>query len=118
MEDPVTLLISFYMQAQNQGVYTLEEFTKGCNRVGADSIAKWYKVIPDLKKSLKNDLGLFKQVYDFTFDFTQEPGLKNIDAEYAVALWPILLKDKCQFLDIWIKFIQESGAKIIKKDQW
>ena len=60
MEDPVTLLISFYMQAKAQGVYTLEEFSRGCNRASADSLDKWYKVIPDLKKSLKSDSDLFK----------------------------------------------------------
>ena len=40
----------------------------------------------------------------------------NIDVDYAKALWPILLSDKCKFLDDWIAFIDKDGCKSIKKD--
>ena len=39
LEDPVTLLLSFYMNARNQGTYTFAEFFNGCNRLGVDSMA-------------------------------------------------------------------------------
>lgn len=42
MEDPVTLLISMYMEAKQQGQYTKEEFTKGCQKISADTFEKWY----------------------------------------------------------------------------
>ena len=50
---------------------------------------------------------LFEKVYMFTFEFTEEPGLKNIDVDYAVALWPLLLKDQCSFMDEWLEFIEK-----------
>ena len=58
------------------------------------------------------------EVYDFTFDFTQEPGYKNISVDYAKILWGLLLGDKCQFLDTWIAFIDNSKMEIVKRDQW
>ena len=86
--------------------------------MGVDSLTAFKQKIPDLKKSLKNDADLFKSVYNFTFEFTQEQGKKNIDVDYAKALWPILMSDKCQFLDKWLTFIEKSEVKSIKKDQW
>ena len=52
LEDPVTLLVSFRMNAQQQGEYTYEMFKTGCFACGADTINRWYKAIPDLKKQL------------------------------------------------------------------
>lgn len=118
MEDPVTLLISYAMGAKNQGEYTYDMFKKGCNEVKADTLEKWYKAIPTIKADMKRNEKLFEKVYMFTFEFTEEPGYKNIDVEYAVALWPILLKDKCRFMDKWIQFVEQSDLKIVKKDQW
>ena len=106
MEDPVTLLISFYMNAKEQGEYKLDEFKHGCNRMGVDSLAGMKKLVPDLKKALKSDAKLFKSVYSYTFEFTQDQGMKNIAAEHALLLWPILLGDKCSFMDKLLAFIE------------
>lgn len=91
-------------------------FKQGCNEVKADNLEKWYKAIPTMKADMKRNDKLFEKVYMFTFEFTEEPGYKNIDVEYATALWPILLKDKCTFMDKWIQFIEQSDLKIVKKD--
>ena len=117
LEDPVTLLISYKMGADQQGKYTFDQFKKGCKEYGCDTMNKWYKVIPDCKKSLKDDK-VFKEVYDFTFGFSQEAGFKNISYEYAEGLWTILMKDKCRFLQDWLDFFESQNTEIIKKDQW
>ena len=36
----------------------------------------------------------------------------------AIALWPMFLHDKCQFLSHWIAFIEANPIKIVKKDEW
>ena len=54
----------------------------------------------------------------FTFEFTQEPGFKNIKWEYAEALWPILLSKRCKFLDKWLEFMRKEDVDIVKRDQW
>lgn len=70
MEDPVTLLVSYLMGAKSQGVYTYEEFNKGCQQAGVDTLEGWFKVLPELRKQLDMDPSLFEKVYNFTFDFT------------------------------------------------
>ena len=93
-------------------------FKKGCMEVGADSLNSWYKVIPYLQKKLSKDEALYKSVYMFTFEFSQEQGYKNISQDLAEALWEILLKDKCGFMDKWLSFLAKKKPEIIKKDQW
>ena len=119
LEDPITLLISYRMGAKSQGKFTYQEFKKGCEALALDNQAAWYKAIPDLQKNWQKDQALFEEVYNFTFIYSQEEGYKNITKEIAVALWPILLKGKCGFLEDWIKFIEEKHTKdVITKDQW
>jgi len=43
MEDPVTLTLSYHMEAKAQGVYTFEEFSKGCTKLNVDSLEKMKK---------------------------------------------------------------------------
>jgi len=38
MEDPVTLLISHFMEAKAQGEYSYDEFKKGCAKAKADTL--------------------------------------------------------------------------------
>jgi hypothetical protein len=38
-QDPVTLVISFYMDAKEMGIYKEEEFAKGFNDLGCKTIA-------------------------------------------------------------------------------
>ena len=49
--------------------------------------------------------------------------MKNIDKDFAVALWPILIGDKCKFMKLWIAFLEDENGpckdkKIVKKDEW
>ena len=46
--DPVTLLISKYMQAKTMGFYTWEEFECGFKSLGAQSIAEFKQKLPSL----------------------------------------------------------------------
>ena len=85
-------------------------FKKGCGAAGADTIPAWIKAKTKLQQKLQNDENFFEAVYEQAFQISQEPGLKNIDAEIAIALWPIFLQKKCKFLDKWIAFI-ESNSK-------
>ena len=54
----------------------------------------------------------------FSFDFTQETGLKNIEYTYAEAIWGILLADKLNFLQNWFDFLKSKDVKIVKRDMW
>jgi hypothetical protein len=52
------------------------------------------------------------------FDFARDPGFKNVVIEIACALWDLLLRKRCKFLDVWLQFwtdeMKDSG--IVKKD--
>ena len=87
----------------------------GC---GADSIKAWQQAIPELRRKLSSDDNLFNEVYKFSFDFTQDPGYKNISFDYASALWEILLGSRCNFLKEWLEFLEVKKTEIVKKDQW
>jgi len=79
----------------------------------------WKIAIPQLKMKMQKDEPFFMQVYTQAFDISQEPGLKNIDQEIALILWPIFMKDRCKFLTKWLKFIENNkDYSIIKRDQW
>ena len=49
--DPIVLVIMYYMGASEQMNLKYEEFKKGCQSLNADTLEKWHRIIPDLKKS-------------------------------------------------------------------
>ena len=116
MMDPVTLVIMHSMGVQESGKIEQKMFKKGCEQFKADTPQKWASIVPDLKKDLAKNAKLNREVYDFAFLFSLVPGIKVLDKEIAIILWPILLK--CKFLDIWIQFIESLDRKIVKKDEW
>lgn len=98
--DLLFYLISMHMGCEHMGRVTEAEFCKGCEAVGADSMEKWKAAIPTLRKQLQ-DADTFKKMYRFVFLFAQpwrEGVKKNVRIEDAVEIWPMLLKDKCDFI--------------------
>lgn len=95
-----------------------------CDELKVDSQSSLKGRIASLRTNLNNDQELFGKVYNFTFGYYREAGFTNCSKDIAVALWPIFFKDKCQFLDSWIDFIEKRAEKenkevsIIKKDEW
>eukprot|EP00347_Sterkiella_histriomuscorum_P007128 403350156 len=117
--DPVTLVISYYMQAQTMGFYTQEEFINGMTKLGCDSIESLRKKIQNLKQELANP-AKFKEIYKFIFDFSRDQGFKNVAIDTAIALWQILLSDRCNFLNAFIDFLQSEKKEmiVIQRDNW
>lgn len=123
--DIVTFMFSYNMQVKDKqlvmGEYTKEEFIQGCKNLGVDDLAGWKGKIATMRADLKND-NKFKDMYKFVFGFACEKGMKSIDIDTAVALWPTLLGNRCKFMDKWVSFIQEKAEKkeitIMTKDTW
>lgn len=44
--DTVTLVISYYMNAETMGVYTLEEFVRGMTKLNANTLEELKKKLP------------------------------------------------------------------------
>jgi DCN1-like protein 1/2 len=62
----------------------------------------------------------FKEFYKYVFDFSRDPGFKNLSMETAVGLWELLLSEKCKFLNDWIEFLQseKKDQQVVQKDTW
>ena len=95
MEDPVTVTISFVMEAKCVEKWDFAMFFKGCEYYNVDSIKAWIKLIPKIRKDLGSDTKFFENVYNYAFDISQDTGLKNVDRDIAITLWPIFLKKQC-----------------------
>jgi len=123
--DIVTFMFSYNMQVKDKqlvmGEYTKEEFIQGCKNLGVDDLAGWKAKTATMRADLKND-NKFKEMYKFVFGFACEKGMKSVDIDTALALWPTLLGNRCKFMDKWVKFIQEKQGKkeitIMTKDTW
>ena len=106
--DIVTFMFSYNMQVKDKqlvmGEYTKEEFIQGCKNLGVDDLAGWKSKIPNMRADLKND-NKFKDMYKFVFGFACEKGMKSVDIDTALALWPTLLGNRCKFMTQWVNFI-------------
>jgi hypothetical protein len=61
--------------------------------LGCDSINALKGKLPELNAEF-NDLRKFKEIYRFTFNFSRDPGSRNIGVEVAIHLWKLLLLPK------------------------
>ena len=68
-----------------------------CNELGTDTIEGIKACVPTLKKESKKAEN-FKPIYKFTFEFSRDRGFKNVNVDTAIALWDLLLKDRCKFI--------------------
>ena len=103
--DIVSLMFSMNLQVKDKqmvmGEYTKAEFLQGCKSLGVDDISSWKQKVPTMRNDLKNE-AKFKEMYKFVFGFACEKGMKSVEIGTANALWPMLVGEKCKFLDKWI----------------
>lgn len=115
--DPVILVISLKMSAASMGKYTREEFMGGMRKMGVDSIDKLKAKLPSLRAELQDDRR-FKDVYEYSFNFSKELNQKSLPLETAVAMWKVLLTDKWMLVDEWCEFLMTEHKKAITHDTW
>ncbi len=88
-------------------------------KLGVTSIDELRKKVPSLQAELR-DASKFKELYKWSFEFAKDPGFKNLNIDTAIAMWQLLLSDKCKFLDHWIAFYQndKKEVQVVQKDTW
>lgn len=89
------------------GIYTFSEFKQAFTTLGVSTISEFKMKLPNLNQDLRNPEE-FKKLYRWVFDFSKEPGFKNVQIDTAVALWELLLNGKCKFLNDWISFLKDE----------
>ncbi|GAO52041.1 hypothetical protein G7K_6129-t1 [Saitoella complicata NRRL Y-17804] len=120
-EDPVTLVLSYQLNAPSMGIFSRSRFVDGWSQLRVDTIEGMRSVVEGLRATWESgDEQLFKRVYMFTYNYARTPGQKSISLEVAIAYWTLLLSPpRFHHLDFWIQFLQETRPeKTVPKDTW
>ena len=95
-----------------------EEFMRGMEEMGCDTIGKLKKLISKLRTEITNPK-VYKDFYNFCFMFAKERDTKVLGQEMAIGMWNLLLADKFTNLPLWITFLESREKKWpISKDTW
>lgn len=117
----LVLILAWKCRAATQCEFTKEEFYRGLYELGGDSIDRIDKLKTSLIRAemeLNNNPHLFKDLYQFTFNYAKSQLQKSVDLEIAIAYWNILLKNRFKFLDLWTEFLKETHKRAITRDTW
>lgn len=106
-ESKLVLIIAWRFNAETQCEFTRDEFCRGMQHLGVDSIEKLKQKLPALEAEL-NDLARFKDFYQFTFNYAKETTQKSLDLESAIAYWNIVMRGRFKFIDLWCQFLRVS----------
>lgn len=52
----------------------------------------------------------------FAFDYNLSPGTKSLPVETAIQLYPLILSDKFNLLNLWIEFLHQGKKSFISRD--
>lgn len=117
-EDVVLIVISYYFEAENMLVYTKEEFMRGMENMGTESVDALRNKLDELRSSLQ-DPDTMRAVYNFTHKWACPAGQKSMPVETAIALWNLLFADKdFKLLDEWCAYIEANRKHSISRDEW
>lgn len=117
----LVLIFAWKCEASKQCEFTKEEFFRGILKLGAetsDRIDNLKHCLIRAETELASNPNLFKDMYQFTFNYAKSQLQKSLDLELAIAYWNILLRNRFKFLDQWIEFLQESHKRAITRDTW
>eukprot|EP00928_Gymnodinium_smaydae_P056216 TRINITY_DN39632_c0_g1_i1.p1 TRINITY_DN39632_c0_g1~~TRINITY_DN39632_c0_g1_i1.p1 ORF type:complete len:290 (-),score=46.57 TRINITY_DN39632_c0_g1_i1:192-947(-) len=115
--DPVTLVIAYHCKADQMGIFTRQEFSRGMQALGCDELIKLRSKLPELQAALK-DKTACKEIYSFTFQFALDQGQRCLPAEMCIEFWKLLLVGHFALLEQWIVFVETRVKNAISKDTW
>lgn len=115
-EDIVMLVFSWKLGAENMGYFKLNEWKTGMVALECDTLVKLKNKIPHLRSLLK-DVGTYKKIYRYAFDFARDKEQKSLDIDTGKAMLQLLL-DSWSLTADFIQFLNRSKYKIINRDQW
>lgn len=117
----LVLIFAWKCRASTQCEFTRKEFYTGLLELGGDTIDRVDKLKVCLARTeveLANNQHLFRDLYQFTFNYAKNELQKSLDLDLAIAYWNILLKSRFKFLDDWIEFLKETHKRAITRDTW
>ncbi len=116
--DVAILLIAWKFKQTKPLQFTREEFERGMESLGADSIASLKSKIPAIKAELVAT-PVFKDFYKFCFQASREGTNRTVEKEVAITLLGMVMADRHHFhTNEIIKFLAVFKKKNITADEW
>ncbi|TYZ66902.1 hypothetical protein PybrP1_002077 [[Pythium] brassicae (nom. inval.)] len=116
-QDPVILVLSWFMEAAAMCEFTRSEFVRGFEKLGCQSMDELKATLPLLRRKLREPTE-FAPIYSFTFGFAKDPTQKSLALDIAVGLWELLLPQYFPLLPHWLAFVKANCRNSISKDVW
>ncbi|TMW57084.1 hypothetical protein Poli38472_003009 [Pythium oligandrum] len=116
-QDPVVLVLSWYMEAETMCVYTRSEFLRGFEKLQCTSLDEMKRQLPFLRCKLQNRHE-FIDIYTYSFAFAKDPTQKSLSRDMALGLWEILLPGYFPLLHHWLAYVKNHWRNSISKDVW
>lgn len=120
LEDPETLLVSYFLKSPRMGEFHRESFVEGALNLSATSLDQLKLAIKEKVQVWRSDASLQKAIYIYTYPLACDKGKKTLSTSIAIEFFQILLKDTFPLLDDWIAFLKVSPIieKSLPKDTW
>jgi hypothetical protein len=118
-EDVLVLIIMYKLGTKEQYKISRSEFCDGFRKYGIYNFDTMQKqVTTHWKKQTLNNPNEFKELYNFSFEYSRDPTQKGMSPDIAVATWKVLFEGRWKFLAQWNDFIEKKYKKAIQKDLW
>eukprot|EP00514_Thraustochytrium_sp_LLF1b_P003303 CAMPEP_0184516124 /NCGR_PEP_ID=MMETSP0198_2-20121128/4861_1 /TAXON_ID=1112570 /ORGANISM="Thraustochytrium sp., Strain LLF1b" /LENGTH=286 /DNA_ID=CAMNT_0026906423 /DNA_START=124 /DNA_END=984 /DNA_ORIENTATION=- len=118
-EDPVTIVLSYRMQAKELGIFTKEEFFRGMKDLNCNTVQDLTQKLPLMREQLNPRHPTFLDIYTFAYGWACEPNQRSLSKETAINLWRILLEPlQFNLLPDFLNFVKTCDRKGVSKDLW
>jgi len=117
-EDVVMIVLAYHLKCKEMGVFSRDEFVKGFESMGCDTLDKIRAELTKLRKEL-DDSTRFQAIYRYAFQFAKEEEQKCLGLEIAQGLLGLLLVERYPIVKSFITFLkQQDQYKVVNADQW
>ncbi|GBG28664.1 DCN1-like protein [Hondaea fermentalgiana] len=121
-EDPVMIVLSWVMRAQELGVFTRIEFLSGLEALQVRSLEEIRVTgkLEALRAMLDPQNPDFVGIYRFTYAWACEPGQRCLSKDMALALWPlVLVRFQSVILPDFLRYLGSvDSLRGIPRDLW
>uniref|UniRef100_H2YRZ9 Defective in cullin neddylation protein n=1 Tax=Ciona savignyi TaxID=51511 RepID=H2YRZ9_CIOSA len=117
-DDVVMLVLAHQLNAKKMGFFTIEEWSRGMQKLQCDSSPKLERKLGFLREIL-NDPAQFKSVYRYAIDFSKEPGQRTLDLNTANVMLSLLLSKRWSLFPKFQVFLEQTkSCRAMNRDQW
>jgi len=117
--DPTLLILAWVLFSSRQWEFTKSEWLCSWSVQSVFSFDGIKLSMEKWRLLLKENEEIFRNFYQFVFEYLKQPKTTNIEKNEAIAAWKIVGIDKrWGIFDKWEKFWEENSAKVVTKDTW